>query len=517
MAGYIGNAPVPQATQTRDNFTATAGQTSFATSGYTPGYLDVYLNGVRLDESDYTATNGSDVVLDTGAAVDDVVSVVAFQTFEVAGDEFTLTDITAQDSNGIQFNTDEGTERVRIDDSGNVGIGTNSPDSPLNIHNSSAPRLRIGYSSSQYHDIAWDSSKLVLKADPSNQRPNSALMFEVDGTERMRIDSLGKLLVGKSSGGNTNTPGFEVQQSGFVGICGDNFRPVQINRQTSDGDIIEFRKNGTTVGSIGSEGGDSLFIQGGTSSGAGLLCHGGAGKVLPVRNGTSIDNAIDLGQDSRRFKDIYAAGELNFSNAVATNGYDINKITLWESGSNKYGFGISGSQLNYITDAHHVFYEDANERMRINSGGAVTIPNQPAFSITSSSADVALTASSGTPTALFNSKKFDIGGNFNTSTYRFTAPVAGRYYFSIAIQADNSSSGAHQHALGVFLRKNGTTYSERYQGRSGSGDYITITNSDIIDLAANDYVDVAIRPHTNISIEYSGGTDRCKFSGFLIG
>ena len=83
MAGYIGNAPVPQATQTRDNFTATAGQTSFATSGYTPGYLDVYLNGVRLDESDYTATNGSDVVLDTGAAVDDVVSVVAFTTFEV--------------------------------------------------------------------------------------------------------------------------------------------------------------------------------------------------------------------------------------------------------------------------------------------------------------------------------------------------------------------------------------------------------------------------------------------------
>ena len=124
MAGYIGNAPVPQATQTRDNFTATAGQTSFATSGYTPGYLDVYLNGVRLDESDYTATNGSDVVLDTGAAVDDVVTVVAFQTFEVAGDEFTLTDITAQDSNGIQFNTDEGTERARIDDSGNLLVGT---------------------------------------------------------------------------------------------------------------------------------------------------------------------------------------------------------------------------------------------------------------------------------------------------------------------------------------------------------------------------------------------------------
>ena len=84
MSGYIGNIPVPQATQTRDNFTATASQTTFATSGYTPGYLDVYLNGVHLDPTDYTATNGTDVVLATGATAGDVLSVVAFSTFETA-------------------------------------------------------------------------------------------------------------------------------------------------------------------------------------------------------------------------------------------------------------------------------------------------------------------------------------------------------------------------------------------------------------------------------------------------
>jgi len=84
MSGYIGNIPVPQATQTRDNFTATASQTTFTTSGYTPGYLDVYLNGVHLDPTDYTATNGTDVVLATGATAGDVVSVVAFTTFEIA-------------------------------------------------------------------------------------------------------------------------------------------------------------------------------------------------------------------------------------------------------------------------------------------------------------------------------------------------------------------------------------------------------------------------------------------------
>ena len=85
MSGYIGTIPTPQATMNRDVFTATAGQTSFPTSGYTPGFLDVYMNGVHLvNGTDYTASNGSDVVLTSGAAVGDNVEVVIFKTFETA-------------------------------------------------------------------------------------------------------------------------------------------------------------------------------------------------------------------------------------------------------------------------------------------------------------------------------------------------------------------------------------------------------------------------------------------------
>jgi hypothetical protein len=81
---YVGNQPVPQATQTRDRFVATSGQTSFATSGYTPGFVDVYLDGVKLDQDEYTATNGSDVVLDSGATTGQILEVVAFSSFDVA-------------------------------------------------------------------------------------------------------------------------------------------------------------------------------------------------------------------------------------------------------------------------------------------------------------------------------------------------------------------------------------------------------------------------------------------------
>jgi hypothetical protein len=62
---------------------ATAGQTSF-TATYDAGFLNVFLNGVKLDSTDYTATTGSTVVLDTGAALNDSVFIQSFGTFTLA-------------------------------------------------------------------------------------------------------------------------------------------------------------------------------------------------------------------------------------------------------------------------------------------------------------------------------------------------------------------------------------------------------------------------------------------------
>jgi len=99
MSGYIGSTPVPQATQHRESFTATEGQTSFATAGYTPQFVDVYLNGSHLSPADFTATNGSDVVLGVGASADDVCDIISYSPFEVAGATFTgtttMTDVVA--------------------------------------------------------------------------------------------------------------------------------------------------------------------------------------------------------------------------------------------------------------------------------------------------------------------------------------------------------------------------------------------------------------------------------------
>jgi hypothetical protein len=71
-------------TSDRQTYTATAGQTVFAAT-YDTGYVDVYLNGVKLlAGTDFTATNGTSITLTTGATLNDVVDIVAYGTFVLA-------------------------------------------------------------------------------------------------------------------------------------------------------------------------------------------------------------------------------------------------------------------------------------------------------------------------------------------------------------------------------------------------------------------------------------------------
>lgn len=60
------------------------GSTTAFPATYDPGYLDVFLNGVRLDPADYTATNGSTVTLGSAATAGDTLGIVAYGTFVLA-------------------------------------------------------------------------------------------------------------------------------------------------------------------------------------------------------------------------------------------------------------------------------------------------------------------------------------------------------------------------------------------------------------------------------------------------
>ena len=79
------------ATRNEFIYTATATQTTFSGNddssnslSYTVGQIDVFLNGSRLAPADFTATNGTSVVLDSGAAASDIIQINAFGTFSVS-------------------------------------------------------------------------------------------------------------------------------------------------------------------------------------------------------------------------------------------------------------------------------------------------------------------------------------------------------------------------------------------------------------------------------------------------
>jgi hypothetical protein len=96
--GWINAGSSVNGTADRYKYTATASQTTFTgaddngnTLGYDAGFLDVYLNGIRLvNGSDFTASSGSSIVLTTGASASDILEVVAFGTFQLAN--FSITD-----------------------------------------------------------------------------------------------------------------------------------------------------------------------------------------------------------------------------------------------------------------------------------------------------------------------------------------------------------------------------------------------------------------------------------------
>lgn len=83
---YIGNAPVTSATRTVTEVTATSGQTVFYPSGgYTVGYVDVLVNGTKLQSADFTATNGSSVTLAAGSTAGDEIRIEAWGTLAIVG------------------------------------------------------------------------------------------------------------------------------------------------------------------------------------------------------------------------------------------------------------------------------------------------------------------------------------------------------------------------------------------------------------------------------------------------
>ena len=138
---------------------------------------------------------------------------------------------------------------------------------------------------------------------------NDVVAIKTADTERARVDASGNVLVGTTTNvglGNSSSPeGILLSSSqAQIVVASSADTPLYLNRQTNDGEIIQFRKDGSATGRIRTEQG---IIQIGSGA-TGLDFEDSNDAIRPINttNGNARDNAIDLGRPDVRFDDIYA-------------------------------------------------------------------------------------------------------------------------------------------------------------------------------------------------------------------
>ena len=222
----------------------------------------------------------------------------------------------------ITFGDTSGSEYARFDSSGNVGIGKTSPSAKLDVDGD----IRLAHN----NPIEWGGTAYSIVGNATT----GYLQFNTASTERMRIDSSGNLLVGKSSS-SISTEGVDLRADGQNYFVRDGGTSIFVNRLTSDGSLIDFRKDGSTVGSIGSVSTDSdatpdLYI-GGDNTGIRLGVGSDTSAVVPCLQTTGAlrDGVTSLGTADARFKDLYLTGGVYLGGTGAANKLDDYEEGTW--------------------------------------------------------------------------------------------------------------------------------------------------------------------------------------------
>jgi hypothetical protein len=144
-------------------------------------------------------------------------------------------------------------------------------------------------------------------------------------TEKMRIDTSGNVLVGKTSDNNA-LEGISLAGTGAVKATNSNDLTGIFNRLSTNGDVVQFWKDGSAVGSIGVLNSNNLTVSGTVADHGGLQF--GTHAVLPMEANADSNGTVDLGASGSRFKDAYLSGGVYLGGTGSAN-----KISEYEEGN----------------------------------------------------------------------------------------------------------------------------------------------------------------------------------------
>ncbi len=326
-------------------------------------------------------------------------------------------------TNYMRFDTNEA-ERMRIDSSGNVKIGTGSD--------------RYNYLTASTANLQIDGGVVFEPGSGNNVEifnyRSTDMLFGNSGAEDMRIDSSGNLLVGttdstpyNNSAGSTADNGIALSEAGWIAAARYQGTVAFFNRTDNDGDIAVFRKDGVTVGSIGTIASD-LYIGTGDT---GLGFNDGSDIIIPTDTSTGNyrDAAIDLGYDSGRFKDLYLSGGAYLGGTGSANKLDDYEEGTWTPAD---GSGAGLTFTNVVGNYTKV-------------GRSVTVTGYIEVPTTSNTSAVKI---SGLPFQSLNS----------------TARSAGGIGYKQSTEADTIMIDANTTTTSVYTNAGGTTKNNQLSG-----------------------------------------------------
>ena len=304
---------------TNNQTTFTGSDANSVTLTYTATNILVLLNGITLDASDYTATNGSSIVLGAGATTGSELVVVAFKSFTVA-DHYTKSQANA-----------------------------------------------------------------LLAAKATTANFTSTGIDDNATSTAITIDASENVLVGKSTSSLAST-GNELQPDGAAYHTRNADTPLYINRLSTDGNIVDFRKDGTSVGSIRSISGTVsgiIFDPRNVNSGGAGIGGTNGDSIVPMDRNSMSDADIDLGFSSIRWRDAYLSGGIHLGGTGASNKLDDYEEGTWtpvftsQNSTNPSGnFAHSGYYTKIGRQVNLIGYMEVTSGLAVG-GGTLVIAGIP--------------------------------------------------------------------------------------------------------------------------------------------
>jgi hypothetical protein len=394
---------------------------------------------------------------------------------------------------------------------GNVGIGTVTPSSRLHVQGvsgcdvfgtflggagSTLGGIKIGNDVTPYGTLYFDNATndvLLLQ-----QYSSGNLRLGTNSGEKMRITSCGNVVIG-----NTGSYG-GLTVSDFTANDGND--AISLFYRGTSGNHESLIKFYDFRGQVNASIGNNLEDDGSGTQKARLVFKTSCNGAPVERMRIAPNGFVGIGTNNPT-SPLYIVAQ---SDSIGGDGIRLGNSAISRMWNTRFG---TNSDLTYNLD----FYDGAawSNRLKLTYTGILTTPSQVSFKAYLSSN---INPSKGTNvTVPYNIEEYDTQGNFSTSTYKFTAPVAGKYLFTVNFNAYSLDDTAY---LRVMLLINSasvrTLFLFQNMPTGNTGD-VNVSGADILNLSAGNTVEVRVYTDGSGTFGMSQALDWNSFSGHLLG